>query len=439
MSSAATVNQNVNSMMTLCAFSPIAAVPFPDGETSVQQQQRMLDGIRSSMAETPGLDSWKVVWLGVSSFRANMAFVVQNVKDTSELAVCFRGTVFSSLIDLAEDFEVFEQVPFSQGGTPPPGSTPVIAKGAAAAFDAIMAAKCVLGLPGGSGTLVSALQTLCGTTEPATVHLTGHSLGGCLVTTVAPALQSQFAKINPHITFDTYTFAAPTAGNEAFATWFDNRFPNGQAIWNKYDVVANVWWNLGAGPTSIQSFFPDPGPYASECTDKKGQTVQSQIQGLAKKLADSGVSPYVQPTQQPPLNTDYAVHSPDALGKTEQDWMGQLAYQHANNTYLALLGAPTVNIDVPQIKSLSPSSGRAGTPVTITVESTAAFASACVVYFGSERGTDAKVVGDKSITVTAPRHLGIEKTVAVAVTNLLTISDTKKTPANEFTYTSQDG
>ncbi|WP_198163972.1 lipase family protein [Nocardia violaceofusca] len=432
MSSAATVNQNVDSMMTLCAFSPIAAVPLPDGETSVQQQQRMLDGIRSMMAKTPGLDSWKVVWLGMSSLRANMAFVVQNVNDTSELAVCFRGTVFSSLIDLAEDFEVFTQVPFPQGGTPPAGSKPVIAKGAAAAFDEIMSAKCVLGLPGGSGTLVSALQTLCGPSKPATVHLTGHSLGGCLVTTAALFLQSQFAKFNPKVAFDTYTFAAPTAGNQDFATWFDTQFPHGQAIWNKYDVVANVWWNLGPGPTSIQSFFPAPGPYASECKDDKGRTVQSQIQDLAQKLAESGVSPYVQPTQQPPMNTDYARHSTDALGKTEKDWMGQLAYQHANNTYLTLLGAPTVNIDVPQIKSLSPNKGPGGTTVTIEVPSTAAFASACVVYFGSERGTDVKV-GINSITATAPRHLGIE-TVAVSITNLLTISDTKKTPANEFTY-----
>ncbi len=438
MSSAGTVNQDVDSMMTLCAFSPIAAVALPDGETSAQQQQRMLDGIRSMMAETPGLDSWKVVWLGLTSFRANMAFVVQNVKDTSELAVCFRGTVFSSLIDLAEDFEVFEQVPFPQGGTPPPGSTPVIAKGAFAAFDDIMAAKCVLDLPGGSGTLVSALQTLCGTSKPATVHLTGHSLGGCLVTTVALSLQSQFAKINPHVTFDTCTFAAPTAGNQAFATWFDTQFRNGQAIWNKYDVVANMWWNLGPGATSIQSFFPDPGPYASECTDKKGQTVQAQIQELAQKLVKSGVSPYVQPTQQPPMNTDYKLHSSDALGKTEQDWMAQLAYQHANNTYLTLLGAPTVNIDVPPVESVSPNNGRAGTPVTIAVASTTAFTSACEVFFGSERGTDVKIV-DGAITATAPRHLGLEKTVAVAVTNLLTISDTKKTTANEFTYSSQAG
>lgn len=432
--STATVDQNIDSMMTLCALSPIAAVRLPDGETPAQQQQRMLQGIRTTLAASPIVNGWKVVWLGVTPDEANMAFVVQNVANPSQLAVCFRGTVFSSLIDLAEDFQVFTQVPFPQGGTPLPGAKPVISKGALKAFNDIMAAKCSLDLPGGKGTLVSALTTLCGPTNPATVYLTGHSLGGCMVTTTALALQNQFATINPRVAFETYTFAAPTAGNQDFAKWFNTRVPTGRAIWNKYDVVANVWWNLGPGGSSIQSFFPNPGPYASQCTDPQGRTVQSKIQDLAQLLVKSGVSPYVQPTQQPPLNTDYAVRSADALGKTEQDWERQVAYQHANNTYLGLIGAPILNIEVPEIKSVSPNKGAAGTAVTIKVPSTAALTSTCAVYFGSALGTGVKVVDGTTITVTAPRHLGIEKTVAVAVTNQLTISNTKKTTLNEFTY-----
>jgi hypothetical protein len=95
----------------------------------------------------------------------------------------------------------------------------------------------------------------------------------------------------------------------------------------------------------------------------------------------------------------------------------QVGFQHANNTYLTLLGAPTLPSLAPVVASVGPTSGPAtgGTQVTILPPGGVTFAADSVVDFGIIPATSSTVAGDgTSITATAPVGVG---TVDIRVTN----------------------
>ncbi len=76
------------------------------------------------------------------------------------------------------------------------------------------------------------------TGEKTPILLTGHSLGGNLCTVYASWLWQHFKKVDrPRNNIDVITFAAPAAGNKAFAEDFNNKFPKSQRFENKNDIV----------------------------------------------------------------------------------------------------------------------------------------------------------------------------------------------------------
>jgi triacylglycerol lipase len=68
--------------------------------------------------------------------------------------------------------------------------------------------------------------------------ITGHSLGGNLATVYASYLWQQFKKESRNNSYiNVITFAAPAAGNEAFAADFNKKFPASLRIENENDIV----------------------------------------------------------------------------------------------------------------------------------------------------------------------------------------------------------
>ena len=67
------------------------------------------------------------------------------------------------------------------------------------------------------------------TAKPIKVCVTGHSLGGCLAGTFALYLKDNRGSWDSSGTSPVccITFAAPTAGNAAFATYSDGQFEGG--------------------------------------------------------------------------------------------------------------------------------------------------------------------------------------------------------------------
>ncbi|WP_394833689.1 IPT/TIG domain-containing protein [Pendulispora rubella] len=410
-------------MMTLAALAPTGATERPSGESVEQQQARILAGINAQLANANLAtgNGWRAIWVGLTQDRANLVYIAENmptVAGAATYAVCFRGTMGGSPIDSAEDMDVGTLLPF--GPFASGGSLGNISQGAMQAFtEIIMNTGLVAALTG----LVTAQST------GPTIYVTGHSLGGALATTVSLYLAAQTWTPTP--TLQVFTFAAPTAGDANFANSFNTQFPQAMCEWNQYDLVPNAWQNLVNGesqnpptPESVEFFYPGMNDRLLSAEIKK------IVQNIASKAP--AINPYTQPTQQPALNAYFAYFNPNPADiGTLDDWLTEVAYQHANNTYLTLLGAPPLPTVAPSIASISPSSGPAlgGTAITITPVG-GSFSADSQVDFGVVPAVRVEVNSNGTITATSPPGVGV---VDVTVTNMFGTS--ARVVADQFTFT----
>jgi triacylglycerol lipase len=173
------------------------------------------------------------------------------------------------------------------------------------------------------------------TPENATIVVTGHSLGGCLTSVLAPWLQYQLAQSgNTGRAFMPFTFAAPTAGNQAFANMYTAMFPNSWRYYNTLDLIPNGFATLAA----IKELYPSPGP-------KCPWELADAIDLVNDWLQHEGVS-YIQTNGEgEPLRGQ--------LSNTTMDFLAEALYQHGHNTYLTLLGAPNLPFEAMTIRVLA--------------------------------------------------------------------------------------
>lgn len=393
--------------MTLAAIAATAATPRPSGETPAQQQSRAFQGVGRQLA-APSLATggdWSLQWLALSPDNANMAYLAAS-RSANAFAVVLRGTV-ANVTDLLEDLDVGTVVPFTAVGSP---HSPVsVSKGAMEAFNQVVT------MTAAGNTLVEALaEALAGAAQTPSVYVIGHSLGGCIATMVAPYLQAQtWQNVTPR--FGLYTFAAPTAGGSDFATYVDSlSWVANERYYNTWDLVPQAWTNLDAA----KKWYPDPpGPAANDDVD-------AVITAIASLPGPHG---YTQPGNANPLHPDYqSDYDPVMVKKSLQDFMGQVAFQHANSTYLGLLGAPDV-LPGPVVRAISANVGEGGSAVVVAGTG---FGPGTAVDFGTVPCQDPVVSGDgTAVTVPAPPGVGV---VDVRVTNDLGTSPA--VPFGRFAY-----
>ncbi|MFC5640133.1 IPT/TIG domain-containing protein [Kitasatospora cinereorecta] len=400
--------------MTLAAIAATAATPRPSGESLAAQAARVTLGITTHLADTSlatGGD-WELLWLGLSPDNANLVYLAQNIQGANEFAVAVRGTVAGNATDMLEDLSVGTVVPFTAGGSPKPVS---VSRGAMAAFTQVVTVS------SNGANLVQALDTALRKAPPnPTVYVTGHSLGGCLATMVAPYLQTvQWPSGAPK--FALSTFAAPTAGNQDFADFVDSlRWVANEHCYNAYDLIPRAWADLAAA----KGWYPEPGPAA----DFDVKALLSTIGSLP------GPNTYAQPGIPFVLNPDYGQpgsYDPYATRSSVQDFMAQVGFQHSNALYLAQLGAPVVSPG-PVVTSFSPAFGPTGTELTIHGSGfgTDPQLMETVVDFGTVPCDKFTVNADGTqITCYAPEGVGV---VDVQVTTILGTSPAS--PFNQFAY-----
>ncbi|MFE7539321.1 IPT/TIG domain-containing protein [Streptomyces platensis] len=384
--------------MTLAAFAATGATPRPSGETLEQQTKRIITGIDAQLSD-PTLatqDSWELVWLALSEANANMAYIARSTNGSNEFAVVARGTD-ADLTDILEDLDVGTVVPFPESGSPKPIT---VSKGAMDAFQRVVKARSIAS-PSPNATLAQALSAALkaapASPQP-TVYLTGHSLGGCIATMLAPYLQAQSWPKQPK--FAVMTYAAPTAGTQSFVDYF-NSIP-----WviderqnNAYDLVPHAWADLD----TTTGWYPSPGPQATD-------EVKLLIGAISQRTKGNV---YVQPGTLCLMNTGYTSLAKNLVNKTTQDFLGQIAYQHANSTYLDLVQAPPVP-SPPVVTDLTPTFGAAGATVTINGSG---FSPDSMVDFGHFACTKRDVdPSGRKITAQVPNGTGV---VHVRVTNTL--------------------
>jgi hypothetical protein len=158
--------------------------------------------------------------------------------------------------------------------------------------------------------------------------VTGHSLGGCLTTVVAPWLRVTLAPQGVTNPIVPATFAGPTAGNAAFAAYYASTFQYSLRYFNSLDVIPMAWWNLDGMETVYD-------PYGVPVPD----LVEIVLLGFEAAMKWEEVA-----YSQPPINNCPLT---GRFNPSAGDWYLQAAHQHHTTTYMALLGGTSVTAERP--------------------------------------------------------------------------------------------
>lgn len=155
---------------------------------------------------------------------------------------------------------------------------------------------------------------------------TGHSLGGCVTTVLAPSLQASLAAVGVNNPIVPATFAALTAGNSAFADYYTSTFSYCPRYYNTLDVAPLAWGNLDAVST-IYDCCGIPIPDAAYIA----------LVLWHDSLLLEGASYLQQQANNAPLpGTCFELYP--------ADWYTQAFMQHHTGTYMRLLGGTSIDI-----------------------------------------------------------------------------------------------
>ena len=306
-------------------------------ENRTATQQQMASEINAGLSEA-GYEQWQVVWgPAVNADRSNLAYAACNSR-TGELAVSIRGSDFSFWLNWIEDLAVIRLVPYNQ-------FVANVSDSAQIAYGTAIGLRQVMGMRDGTVSLESFLSAAPDGTP---ILITGHSLGGCLASALAPCVANWVAK--PANVF-VYTLAAPSPGNADFAIYYDTLFTlqSGQStafrFFNNLDVVPNAWASL----TTIETYYPPLVPCPSDISNLVARA-ENAVGGQYRQLGDVALGSAVE------LSSTVITPLGAYRGRLELNsfenavFLWESAQQHACTTYQALLQTPFIVPAIGRVK-----------------------------------------------------------------------------------------
>jgi triacylglycerol lipase len=271
---------------------------------------------------------WDVFWTPAADYKGAYALVFQAYTYIFVLftpvkiplpifAVAIQGT--QDFKDFLRDFEVTPQKDFY----------PI--DGAHIGEGSVKALHHTLKLTASNGQTLEALLQARSSSDYLLV--TGHSLGGNVASVLTPWIASNVPAFGGDDKFPkkisslpanlhSITFAAPTAGDTAFATFLNNNPSNYLANFNLNDVVPQVWAETGPlNINNVDNMWASPGPSAPGDVQKLIAGKQKQLQGVT----------YTQ--------TNGTMFSFPIVAAPDDSWDWELSYQHNYAYCQQFLGA----------------------------------------------------------------------------------------------------
>jgi len=318
----------------------LSSIAYASENVPSKIKQAIIDNLANKSFATGG--RWRLAWgPGLTKGNENLVYVAQDTTQPARYAVVIRGTDLCFLVNLTQDGDIFTQVPPGFG---PTNQGILISEGA---FDGLQDITSVTAQPAAGGAAVTFLQFLQsqfdkGGFDTFDIFVTGHSLGGNLASVTFPWIIAHWIGL-PKMDLKVYTFAAPTAGNAAFASYVTSLSSGGApfyywAVANTRDLAPYAWGNLLDAALNDRIVRP---------VLSVGITVLSAVVFLNNELQSHKVS-YQQPgaanTYNPPNNLDFSKTCGAPPVPTFTGFGCWVASEHATDTYLTLLGATPTNI-----------------------------------------------------------------------------------------------
>lgn len=256
-------------------------------------------------------NQWTLAWGPIQyNPTRNLVYVAQK-KGTDKYAVVLRGTV-GSFSSFSEDVPT-GQVSFGYG----------LPKEAKVSKEFDKAFKGILGTPDPkTNTLLGDyLRSTAITSGPLDLYVTGHSQGAGLASMMTAWAHMDLENWGnkPH-KITNYTFAAPSAGNPAFAKWIDDNTTS-LMVRNPLDIVPHGYASVNK---VIKDALPTRVPFG-----------WSIVVDLANGLTQI-TGPWAQPKYHWTLDREYL--------DQRYSYFEQVGGQHNHNSYLYLLGATQTDV-----------------------------------------------------------------------------------------------
>ena len=288
----------------------LSSIAYLRGNTQAETFALMAKALQQK--SLPTNQKWGLVW-GPVTYESDLMYIAKGPKTKfgNRYAVVIRGTI-RSIESSLQDLELsLVDLPWTDPKAPDDAK---ISIGIKNAFDRLKAMKQTF--PSGEVTALDFLKNLDGRNE---IMVTGHSLGGCLASVVPLWLKAELGAIGSSI--KPITLAGQSAGNQAFATYFQTTFPGLVRFYNELDVVPKLWNYYSL--ESVKSLYPSPGP--------KCDLFWKVLMDAA--MLDAGHN-FFQPDNG---------HKLDGKVYDENGWFEfakEVGAQHNHNYYMYLLGIP---------------------------------------------------------------------------------------------------
>jgi len=296
-------------------------------ENRTATQQQMASEINAGLEQT-GYGVWQVAWgPALNADRSNLAYAARN-SQTGQLAVSIRGSDFSFWLNWIEDLAAIRLVPYDQ-------FVSSASKTARIAFGTAIGLRQVLGMRDGTLSLETFLTAAA---EGTPILITGHSLGGCLASVLAPCVANWTGGAT---NVSVYTIAAPSPGDADFAEYYNALFidQSGHStafrFFNGLDVVPNAWANLD----TVETYYPPLVSCPSDISNIVSRA-ETAVAGKYVQLGELAVGSAVELTGT--IIAPFGAHR----GRRELNpfenalFLWEAAQQHACTTYQALLQTP---------------------------------------------------------------------------------------------------